>query len=442
MVAGPLGAGTGEPARPTDADDPHWVRLRRLLLASGATESEIEQARRDGVVDLLVADRLLVPGDRRYTASDVAEITGVPVEVIRRFWQALGLPVVAEDSRLFGDVDVEAVETFVELVRLGVADVDRAVQLARVFGMSMARIAEAELGATVSTLSTAATGDDSIDAAVRFAEVSDRSLPAVARLLEFVWRRHLQAATRRAMVHGGRRGVLTVDVTVGFADMVGFTSLSQQLDEAQLAAVVARFEAVAHDTVSSLGGRVVKMIGDEVMFVADAPGDAAAIGLQLAELYASDDLLSDVRVGLALGPVLVQDGDYYGPVVNLASRIVRIADPGTVLVSDELRAALFDGTTGVHPDAGDLAVEPLRPRVLKDVGRVVLWNLHRPGAEPSPADRRSGRRWQRWNEVLRDLEELRARGEQAIEEARRSGRLPGGHTTGPGAEDQPSTGST
>ena len=164
----------------------------------------------------------------------------------------------------------------------------------------------------------------------------------MARLLEYVWRRHLQAATRRAMLHrarGADEGISPV-MAVGFADMVGFTMLSQHLGDEELAAVVARFEALAHDTVVALGGRVVKMIGDEVMFVVPTATGAASIGLSLAEAYAGDDLLSDVRVALAIGPVLIQDGDFYGPVVNLASRLVGVANPGTVLVSDEFRAAL------------------------------------------------------------------------------------------------------
>ena len=106
--------------------------------------------------------------------------------------------------------------------------------------------------------------------------------------------------------------------------------------------MVARFEELAHDTVVALGGRVVKMIGDEVMFVVQSPVNAARIGLSLAEAYADDELLSDVRVALAVGPVLLQEGDFYGPVVNLASRLVAVAHPGTVLVSDELRTALVE----------------------------------------------------------------------------------------------------
>ena len=101
-----------------------------------------------------------------------------------------------------------------------------------------------------------------------------------------------------------------------------------------------RFEELSHDIVTGLGGRVVKMIGDEVMFVVESVADAARIGLDLADAYADDELLSDVRVGLAVGPVLLREGDYFGPTVNLAHRIVNIGNPGTVLVSDEFQAAL------------------------------------------------------------------------------------------------------
>ena len=197
------------------------------------------------------------------------------------------------------------------------------------------------------------------------------------------------------------------NLAVGFADMVGFTVLSQHLGDAELAAVVSRFEELAHDTVVALGGRVVKMIGDEVMFVVQTATGAAEIGLSLAEAYADDELLSDVRVGLAVGPVLVQDGDFYGPVVNLASRLVGVANPGTVLVSGELRATLVD------EGGRDFDTRALRPRNLKDIGLVQLWKLSRAGSAPD-ADRRRSQRWERLGEFLRDLEELRDRGEQVV----------------------------
>jgi hypothetical protein len=183
--------------------------------------------------------------------------------------------------------------------------------------------------------------------------------------------------------------------------------LSQHLGDEELAAVVARFEELAHDTVVALGGRVVKMIGDEAMFVVQTATSAAEIGLSLAEAYADDELLSDVRVALAFGPVLVEGGDYYGPVVNLANRLVGVANPGTVLVSDEFRSTLADeGGSGFD-------TRGLRTRNLKNIGRVQVWKLTRPGSEPG-AERGRNLRWERLGEVLRELDELRERGERLV----------------------------
>jgi class 3 adenylate cyclase len=184
---------------------------------------------------------------------------------------------------------------------------------------------------------------------------------------------------------------------------------------------VSRFEDVAHDTVTALGGRVVKMIGDEVMFVTDLAAQAARIALALAEAYADDELLSDVRVALAVGPVLVQDGDYYGPVVNLASRAAEIAAPGSVLVSDEFHTALLAEIGGSPPEPEEFAFKALRPRLLKDLGRVQLWAVHRPGAEPLTLDRRASRRWERLSEVLHELDDLRERGERLLSGSGRPG---------------------
>ena len=385
------------------------ARVRSLLVALDCTNEEIDQAVVDDDLDLLVVDRMLVPAGRRLTQAEMAELTGIPVEDARRFWRALGFLDVGDEERAFTDMDIEAVHLFQAMVAMGMADMDSAVQMARVIGSSMARIAEAESGPGATPI-LMSSGDSIIDAD-QFASQAADSIPAMGRLLEYVWRRHLQAATRRAMLHRARgvgEGISPV-MAVGFADMVGFTLLSQHLGNEELAAVVARFEELAHDTVVALGGRVVKMIGDEVMFVVQTTGSAAEIGLSLAEAYADDELLSDVRVALAFGPVLVQDGDYYGPVVNLANRLVNVANPGTVLVSDEFRSMLADeGGSGYDTRA-------LRTRNLKNIGRVQVWKLTRPGSEPG-AERGRSLRWERLGEVLRELDDLRDRGERLVVE--------------------------
>ncbi len=411
-------------------------RVRSFLRAHGTPEDEITEAEKRDVLDLLVADRLLVPAERRYTQVEVADMTGMDLDLARRFWRALGFPDVELEERMFTDLDIEALVILRSMMDLGVADVDTSLQFARVIGSSMARIAEAEVSPQVRGLAIAGgTGSsDTVEAADRFAALADHSLPAMARLLEFVWRRHVQAAVRRAMLLRSRSdsGALPV-LAVGFADMVGFTTLSQQLSEEELAAVVARFEEVAHDTVTAGGGRVVKMIGDEAMFVTESALDAARIGLALAEAYAGDELLSDVRVALAVGPVLVQDGDFYGPVVNLASRVVNMAAPGSVIVTDDFHAAVRAGTRSATPER-ELEFLALRPRRVKDVGRIQLWVLHRPGADPVALDRRMGGRFERIAEVFHDLDELRDKGERLIAEARSAGGAEGGDPEGPELE--------
>jgi adenylate cyclase len=406
------------------------AHVRELLLSKGATEEEIDQAVADDVIDLFVADRLLVPSRRRYTRGEVAELTGVDTQTLERFWRALGFPNVDDAERSFTDLDLEAVRLFQGMQALGAARTDTALQLARVIGSSMSRIAEAELvpGDIVSN------EIDPVLAADAFASVADITIPAMARLLEFVWRRQVAAGIQRSMLlrsHGLAPGESPV-LAVGFADMVGFTLLSQHLSDPELAAVVRRFEELSHDIVTSLGGRVVKMIGDEVMFVVHSVVDAARIGLDLADAYADDDLLSDVRVGLAHGPVLLSDGDYFGPTVNLAHRIVNIGNPGTVLISDEFHTALM----ALAPD--EFTGQALRPRLLKDLGRVQLWWCGRAGQEADgtgvAADRRRNVRWERLSEVLRDLEELRGVGERLLTSNRSAsaGAKPdGGDTEGP-----------
>jgi len=406
----------------SDADDEArreaaLAHVKEILLMHGATEEEIDKAVADGVIDLFVAERMLVPSRRRYTRAGVADLTGLELDKLERFWRALGFASVDDDDRAFTDLDLEAVRLFQGMQALGATDLDTALQMARVIGSSMARIAEAELvpGNMVSP------EVDPVMSADAFASVADETIPAMAKLLEFVWRRQVAAGIQRSMMlrsHGLAPGQSPV-LAVGFADMVGFTLLSQHLSDEELAAVVGRFEEISHDIVTSKRGRVVKMIGDEVMFVVDNVADAARIGIDLADAYADDDLLSDVRVGLACGPVLLRDGDYFGPTVNLAHRIVNIGNPGTVLMSDEFHAALMQQA----PD--EFTAQPLRPRLLKDLGRVQLWWCGRAGQEAvgtgAAADRRRNVRWERLSEVLRDLEELRGVGERLLTANRGAG---------------------
>jgi adenylate cyclase len=205
----------------------------------------------------------------------------------------------------------------------------------------------------------------------------------VPSVLDATWRRHLQGAIRRRLsIAETGQGQLGV---VGFADLVGFTALSQQVGDDELAAIVDEFEHLAFDVVTDHGGRVVKMIGDEVMFTVDSPVAAAEIGLALAEGTRGAEELSDVRDG----PLLEREGDLYGPVVNLASRITSIAYPGSIVVGPSLRDELVD--------RDEYRLRSMRPRSLKDIGRVPLWVLRR----AAPAEGRFSERRRALREAVK-----------------------------------------
>ena len=198
-------------------------------------------------------------------------------------------------------------------------------------------------------------------------------------LLVYAWRRHL-AATAAWLSDAADDGDLATAaaLTVGFADLVSYTRLSQRLEQRELGVLVQRFEGLASDVVTAGGGRVVKTVGDEVLFTADAPAAAAVIALSLSEQMAVDDVVPDVRVGLAHGEVLRSLGDVYGPTVNLASRLTALAQPGTVVTDP--------GTGEILAEQPDLVLVPQRDAPGAGV-RADAAPARRPGRPAAPAPR-------------------------------------------------------
>jgi class 3 adenylate cyclase len=133
--------------------------------------------------------------------------------------------------------------------------------------------------------------------------------------------------SRMESVGGAQEELLTADLTVGFADLVGFTELTNRLDDDDLANMVESFESRCSDLITASGGRAVKTLGDSVLFVAEDPQAAVAIALDIVEELGPDSRLPDVRVGLASGTVITRLGDVYGPPVNRAARLTTVAQP-------------------------------------------------------------------------------------------------------------------
>jgi adenylate cyclase len=306
-------------------------------------------------------------GKAELSPNDVAQQSGITRDRAGRLWRALGFPPVAADERVFTRADVEILRTVQHLIDEQAADPADLLQLTRVVGQSLARIADAQVTAMVERVAGQHADAPSAPAATSdlFARIGQLA-PALEQLLGYVWRRHLLAALLRI---SATPAPADREQTVGFADLVGFTAISQALDSKALAAMVDRFEAMIYEHIPTRGGRVVKMIGDEVMFAADDAEAAAQIALALVEALARDDTLPNVRVGLASGPTLAWEGDLFGPTVNLASRLVNLARAQTVLVSESLGRLLLDNPA--------FALSHLRGVHLQGIGRVRPWVLRR-----------------------------------------------------------------
>lgn len=320
-------------------------------------------------------EHILLGGSRTYTRAEVAERSGVPAERARDLWRALGFAAQPDDAAVFTDGDIQALRTTNELIQGGILDPSIASSTARMIGQHMSRLAESQVHMLRDVLiANPELGTDER----QLARLVEHLTPELEALQNFVWRRHLAANSVRMLVAPDeyldeRRQV------VGFADMVGFTSLTRRSTEAELVAVVDRFDALAADVVAESHGRIVKMLGDEVLFVADSPVDGAEIALTLLARAEEEDGVPSLRAGLAYGRVLSRFGDVYGSVVNIASRLTSVARPGTVLVDLELGEALKDDEA--------YAIRPRRPVSVRGYTRLRPAALRRAGEEaPSLAE--------------------------------------------------------
>ena len=345
-------------------------KLRSYLRRRGVTPDEMARAQREGRLLLLAVDHQLMPGRPRYTFAEACRRASFDVETAKRLWRALGFPDAPPEERLFRDEDVETIITMRQQIESTIVPVGenyvQLVQIVRVVAGSLAKIAEVESDALASAVRERRQKGVS-DEEIAMQLINSLDWSRLSRLIDYVLRLQLRATARRKLTAGDPQATGAEDLAVGFVDLVGYTALSQELDAEDLGALVTRFEELAYDTVAEHGGRVVKTIGDEVMFVAGDAASAARIALRLSERSAVDEVLPDARAGLAYGTVLAQEGDYYGPVVNLASRLVEIARPGSVLTSSELREALAHDPSFIW--------QRLRSRRIRDIGRTEIWAL-------------------------------------------------------------------
>ena len=333
----------------------------------------------DPLVRATEIEERLLGGPRRHTRDEAARFADVDVDVVRRLWRAMGFANVPSGSAAFTDGDLLALDRLLALIREGVMDEDLAVSVTRALGHNAARLVEWQVEALAEHV--ARTHNLAPEEAMRRAvDLSGEHLDELEALLVYSWRRQFAAVAGRALAvrdADARSGVLSV----GFADLVSYSRLSQRLSERELAALVDRFGRRSSDAIAAGGGRLVKTIGDEVFFVADDPVEVAGIGLSLAEAMAADPDLPEVRVGIATGHVVTRMGDVFGTTVNLASRLTALAAPSTVLIDGATVDAL--AANGRAAAAG-LVVDVERVRAVRGLGLVRPGVVRRAASATNP----------------------------------------------------------
>lgn len=320
------------------------LALLTQLSAEGVPLAELREAVAAGRLTLLPVERAIAGDGPRYTAREIAERSGVELELLQRLRAALGVPYGDPEERAATEADLEAAERIRALLDAGLPE-DGLLQTARTVGMGTARIAQANRELTIRSLTTP--GDTERDVADRFAAAAEHLLPLVDRTLVYAFQLNLLEQVRRdvlgaADLAAGEIGG-AVELTVCFADLVEFTSLGEEIAPEELGAVAGHLEELANG-VAEAPVRLVKTIGDAAMLVsAEAePLVGAALDL-IAAAEAEGDQFPLLRAGLATGPTLPQSGDFYGRSVNLASRITSVARPGSVLVDTVTREAAGEG---------------------------------------------------------------------------------------------------
>jgi class 3 adenylate cyclase len=341
-------AGLYDPAAP-DADD--RLRLIEWLVDHGATIEQMVRFARAGSLIAVATDLGRARGPRM-TPDQASARVGIPAKQIEDILFAVGLPIESDDP-ILTEEDARSLATFVAGQELFGREPIR--RFTQVMGASLARIAEAAIALSFVNLEgPAERGGGSVALAEARYRASESSGP-LAEAIRHLFRAHLEVAGKRlrSVRHGD--SLDSARLSIGFVDLVGFTTLTRQIDTRELGRIVDRFEETAHDVAGSHGARIVKFVGDEVMFVTPNAGAACDIAITLVERFAGDARVTP-RGGLATGDVLIRGGDYYGPIVNLASRLAELAIPREVLVTEVL---------SVEARGGGFRFEPAGRRVLK-----------------------------------------------------------------------------
>ncbi len=313
--------------------------LVEYLRSLGATDADLASVP-ESDLPRLPFELKLWPTRQRLTLAEVAARAGVDPDFVLHAWHVFGFATPGPRDRVFVPEDVEMFGLLLGAIEVFGEDV--VWQLGRVFGSSAARMADAAVSSFVVSFGAIALASaDGVLALARANTQAAEFIPGVVRGVDVLLRHHLEAA-RRPVQELDVTGVEVQRRSVGFADIVDSTGLAERLSMAELSHALGEFDATAAEVIARHGGRIVKLLGDGVMFIATEASVGVLIALDLLEAFADHPVLPPIRTAVATGDVIARDGDYFGVVVNRAARAGSVAVPGSLLVDDETAEAVRD----------------------------------------------------------------------------------------------------
>jgi adenylate cyclase len=317
--------------------------LLEELVAQGVPLSELRRSTAMGTIVYLPADRVLVSSER-YTAAEVAELTGIEEDFLVRVRRAMGLPIPDPDEAVYTEAEVESTRQIHVARAAGLSD-EEMLDLMRVLGRGLSQVAEVLRAVPLKLVLQP--GMSEADLAQSYARAAEQLYPLVDPLVSNALALHMRHATQSTVVseleRSGGRLPGSREVSVSFADLVGFTRLGEDVPPDELGRLAVRLEALAIE-VAEPPVRLVKTIGDAAMLASPEPQallDATLTLVDAADREGED--FPQLRAGAALGQALPRAGDWYGHPVNLASRITSVARPGSLLADRELRESAGEG---------------------------------------------------------------------------------------------------
>jgi adenylate cyclase len=312
------------------------LALLEELADQGVPLEDLKRAVDENRLVLLPVERVFDEGADRYTVGEIADASGLEPEFLERLLQALGAPIPEEDERVYADADVEAAKRAKLFLDAGLPK-DGVLETSRLIGISMANLADANVDLVGEVFTEP--GVDERELALRYAAAAKTMAPLLGETLLHAYGIHLRERIRQAVITESELAEGRVsgsdEMTIAFADLVGFTRLGESLEIEQIGDLTGRLFELASDAARH-PVRLVKMIGDAAMFASPESEPLLDAVIRLVESAGTEEI-PPLRAGVARGQALGRGGDWYGRPVNLAARITNFARPDSVVADQAVR---------------------------------------------------------------------------------------------------------